>query len=46
LRFKAEALLRDQLCDREGRMRDIVLLAHQMEENWEDMKALGIDAEV
>jgi RimJ/RimL family protein N-acetyltransferase len=44
--FRAEALLRDHLCDRNGKLRDVILLSHFVRENWEEMKSLGIDQEL
>lgn len=46
LGFTAEALLRDQLCDRSGTMRDLVLLCHFVDENWAGLAGLGVDREV
>ena len=46
LGFVAEAILRDQLCDRSGAMHDLILLAHFVEENWSSLRGLGLDREV
>lgn len=46
LGFTAEALLRDHLRDRTGRMHDLVLLCHLVDENWAGLAGLGIDREV
>lgn len=43
--FVPEALLQDHLCDRQGNLRDLVILSHFVQENWERMKALGLDGE-
>lgn len=42
LGFTVEALLRDHLRDRDGRLRDLVVLAHLVDEGWSDMATLGI----
>lgn len=42
LGFVVEALLRDHLRDRNGRLRDLVLLAHLVDEGWSDMATLGL----
>ena len=46
LGFEPEALLRDHVCDREGELRDLLLLAHRAEDNWESMLTTGIDEAV
>lgn len=46
LGFDAEALLRNHVRDRDGELRDLVVLAHQVSENWEMMVATGIDEAV
>lgn len=46
LGFTPEALLRDHLCDRKGKMRDLVLLAHFVDDNWSGLESLGVDREV
>jgi L-amino acid N-acyltransferase YncA len=44
--FQAEALLRDQICDREGNLHDLVLLSHDVETGASAMEVLGIAGEV
>jgi hypothetical protein len=44
--FIAEAILRDHFRDRSGKMRDLVLLGHFVEDNWEGLRGLGIEKEV
>jgi L-amino acid N-acyltransferase YncA len=46
LGFQAEGLLRDHVRDRDGALRDLVLLAHPIEEQWEAMATAGIDEEL
>ena len=46
LGFTPEALLRDHLCDRKGRMQDLVLLAHFVDENWSGLESLGVEREI
>jgi ribosomal protein S18 acetylase RimI-like enzyme len=43
LGFEPEALLRDHVRDREGRLRDLMILAHPVEENWGVMAATGVE---
>jgi L-amino acid N-acyltransferase YncA len=43
LGFEPEALLRDHVCDREGRLRDLVILSHPVGENWAVMAATGVE---
>lgn len=43
LGFVAEALLEDHIRDRDGRLQDIVLLAHTVDENWNGMAVAGVD---
>src|SRR3954467_2299503 len=43
LGFQAEGLLRDHVRDRDGRLRDLVLLAHPVEDQWSAMATAGID---
>ena len=43
LGFEAEALLRDQIRDRGGRFRDVLLLAHRVHDNWSGLATLGLD---
>jgi ribosomal protein S18 acetylase RimI-like enzyme len=44
--FSAEALLRDYVCDRAGELRDLILLAHSVEDRSAEMATLGIDEAV
>ena len=44
--FSAEALLRDYVCDRSGELRDLVLLAHSVDDRSSEMATLGIDEAV
>jgi ribosomal protein S18 acetylase RimI-like enzyme len=41
--FEAEALLKNQIMDRRGETRDLVILAHDVESVRDSMHALGID---
>jgi ribosomal protein S18 acetylase RimI-like enzyme len=43
LGFQPEALLRDQLCDPDGQLHDLVVLAHAVDEQWSGMLSAGID---
>jgi ribosomal protein S18 acetylase RimI-like enzyme len=43
LGFQPEALLRDQLCDPDGGLHDIVVLAHAVDEHWSGLLGAGID---
>ena len=42
----AEALLRDQICDRDGNVHDLVLLSHEVETGASALEALGLAGEV
>lgn len=42
LGFEAEALLKDQIRDRDGNLRDILLLAHHVHQNWSGLTTLGL----
>jgi ribosomal protein S18 acetylase RimI-like enzyme len=42
LGFQPEALLRDHLRDADGELRDLVVLAHHVCEQWEIMQTVGI----
>jgi L-amino acid N-acyltransferase YncA len=42
LGFNAEGLLRDHVRDTAGRLHDLVLLAHSVQDQWEQMSAAGI----
>jgi L-amino acid N-acyltransferase YncA len=46
LGFEGEALLKDHVRDRDGEVRDLLLLAHQVESTWEAMATTGIDEAV
>lgn len=46
LGFTGEALLRDHIRDRDGRLRDLVLLAHHVDETWSAMNAVGLAEEM
>jgi ribosomal protein S18 acetylase RimI-like enzyme len=43
LGFHAEGLLEDHVRDRDGALRDLVLLAHPVQDNWSAMETAGID---
>ena len=43
LGFEAEGLLRDHVRDREGFLRDLVMLAHPVADAWSAMETAGID---
>lgn len=43
LGFEAEALLRDHVRDASGRLRDLITMAHLVEENWSAMRTTGIE---
>ena len=43
LGFQAEGLLRDHGRDRDGRLRDLILLSHSVEDAWSAMETAGID---
>lgn len=46
LGFDPEALLTDQVCDRSGALRDLMILAHSVEEQWSSMAVAGIADEL
>jgi L-amino acid N-acyltransferase YncA len=46
LGFHAEGLLRDHVRDGQGELRDLVLLAHSVEDHWSAMETAGIDGAV
>jgi L-amino acid N-acyltransferase YncA len=46
LGFQPEALLRDHLCDPDGELHDIVILAHAVDGEWASLHAAGIDQAV
>lgn len=41
--FEAEALLRDHVRDASGRLRDLITMAHLVEETWSAMRTTGIE---
>lgn len=43
LGFEAEALLKDHVRDATGTLRDLITMAHFVDETWEAMHATGID---
>jgi L-amino acid N-acyltransferase YncA len=46
LGFQPEAMLRDHIRGRDGQMRDLILLAHPVLEQWEAMATIGIEDEL
>jgi ribosomal protein S18 acetylase RimI-like enzyme len=42
LGFTGEALLRDHIRDRDGQLRDLIVLAHHADENWSVIDAVGL----
>jgi ribosomal protein S18 acetylase RimI-like enzyme len=44
--FRAEALLANHICDREGQLRDLVLLSHEVDDVSSSMDLLGLDEAV
>jgi ribosomal protein S18 acetylase RimI-like enzyme len=42
LGFSGEALLRDHIRDRNGRLRDLLVLAHHVGETWSGMDTVGV----
>ncbi len=46
LGFTGEALLRDHIRDRRGDLRDLVMLAHFVDENWAAMDTVGVADEL
>jgi L-amino acid N-acyltransferase YncA len=46
LGFSGEALLRDHIRDRNGELRDLVLLAHHVSDTWAGMDTVGIADEL
>jgi ribosomal protein S18 acetylase RimI-like enzyme len=42
LGFTGEALLRDQIRDREGSLRDLMVLAHHVDDTWSGMDTVGM----
>ncbi len=43
LGFQAEGLLRDHVRDRDGELRDLILLSHSVQDAWSAMETAGID---
>ena len=43
LGFQAEALLRDHVRDRDGELRDLIVLSHSVADAWSAMQTAGID---
>jgi ribosomal protein S18 acetylase RimI-like enzyme len=43
LGFQAEALLRDHIRDRDGNLRDLLVLSHRVDENWSLLASMGVD---
>ena len=46
LGFSGEALLRDHIRDRDGELRDLMVLAHHVSETWAGMDTVGITDEL
>ncbi|MGX7730765.1 N-acetyltransferase family protein [Rhodococcus sp. 2H158] len=46
LGFTGEALLRDHIRDREGNLRDLVMLAHFVDATWSSIDTIGVSAEL
>lgn len=46
LGFEGEALLRDHIRDRSGKPRDLVMLAHYVQDTWSSMSSVGLDREL
>ena len=46
LGFTGEALLRDHIRDRDGGLRDLIMLAHHVDATWEAMRAVGLASEL
>jgi len=46
LGFTGEALLRDQIRDRSGELRDLMVLAHHVSDTWAGMDTIGIADEL
>jgi ribosomal protein S18 acetylase RimI-like enzyme len=46
LGFTGEALLRDHIRDRDGRLRDLIVLAHYVDETWAVMATIGLQEEM
>jgi hypothetical protein len=46
LGFEGEALLGDHIRDRGGDLRDMLVLAHYMDDNWSAMASVGLSEEI
>ncbi len=46
LGFTGEALLRDHIRDRQGNLRDLIMLAHFVDATWASMNTVGVSAEL
>jgi ribosomal protein S18 acetylase RimI-like enzyme len=46
LGFQGEALLGDHIRDRGGDLRDVLVLAHYMDDNWSAMASVGLSEEI
>ncbi|HXV94702.1 MAG TPA: GNAT family N-acetyltransferase [Pseudonocardia sp.] len=46
LGFTGEALLRDHVRDRDGKLRDLLVLAHYVDDSWSGMTTLGLPGEL
>ncbi|NHU48860.1 GNAT family N-acetyltransferase [Rhodococcus sp. A14] len=46
LGFEGEALLRDHIRDRQGNLRDLIMLAHFVDATWASMDTIGVSAEL
>ena len=46
LGFTGEALLRDHIRDRQGNLRDLIMLAHFVDATWASMSTIGVSAEL
>ncbi len=46
LGFTGEALLRDHIRDRQGNLRDLIMLAHFVDTTWASMNTIGVSAEL
>ena len=46
LGFEGEALLRDHIRDRSGKPRDLIVLAHFVQDNWASMESVGLGDEL
>jgi hypothetical protein len=46
LGFTGEALLVDHIRDRNGQLRDLMVLAHHVQKTWEEMDTVGVADEL